>query len=694
VLLVFRLWQLQVVEGAQFERAAEVNRRRTLPTSPVRGHIYDRDGGILAENVASFSVLAMVDALPAEGSSRAHMLDLLCTLLECSGTLDVNPELLTPDEKSRLNSWLSDHMGMPLLEAETTLEEPMHPLSVTLHLDEQEAAWLRREVSETVGLTYTNVLEEVLRNNPVPSYLPVTLMENIPRDTALVLEEHHLDLPGLFVQAEPLRRYPTGALTSHIVGYIGRVSPQELAEFNPDPRSGEPVRYLSNDRIGKIGVESAYEDLLRGQLGIREIEVDAAGHLVGAPVEVQAPTPGYDIVLTLDTDLQEKATEILRNYIREAESTRPPYCRPVYSGVAVVIDPRNGHILAMVSLPAYDNNAFVQGMSSDEFSNLLGNPQHPLLNRAIGGEFPPGSTFKPFIAGAVLEEEVVTPETLIHARGILSIPNRYDETLPPTIFPCWLRSGHGKINVVEAIQHSCNVFFFTVTGGTPENEFEDGLGIDRLVRYAHAYGFGRSTELGLPGEEEGLIPTPLWKNETLDEPWVQGDLYNMAIGQGNILVTPLQLVNAIAATANGGTLYQPQLLLRVLDRQGEVLHEPEPRVLGMIPVSSENLALVREGMRRVVTHGRDDYARNHSNVAIAGKTGSAEFGPFLVEDTRQTHAWFVAFAPYEDPQIAVAVMVEGGGRGSQIGMPAVTDIIDYYLNRPPTLGEESHGGND
>jgi penicillin-binding protein 2 len=236
--------------------------------------------------------------------------------------------------------------------------------------------------------------------------------------------------------------------------------------------------------------------------------------------------------------------------------------------------------------------------------------------------------------------------------------------------------------VVTALQVSCNVFFFTVAGGTPDAQFEDGLGIDRLAKYAHAYGYGEPTNLGFPGEVDGLIPDPDWKEQVLGEVWVQGDLYNMAIGQGNILATPLQALGAISAVANGGTRYRPQLLLHAVDSQGQIVQEFTPIVEQKLPVDSAYLAVIRQGLRKSCAEGPNYYTRNNELVPIAGKTGSAEFGPFLRPGDRQTHSWFVAFAPYDDPQLAVVVMVEGGGNASTVSVPIATDIINYYFSRP------------
>jgi penicillin-binding protein 2 len=685
VLLGSRLWYLQIVEGARFRQEAEGNRRRTILTSPLRGRIFDRQGNVLADNIPSFSLLAMVNDLPEDEAARAHMLDQLCTALTCTGSLYVAPTEVSPEVRQEVYPWLISRVGWTWADLAQRVEAGQL-FSATLQLDDTAANWLRGEISRTAGLTYTNALEQSLLKNAGPLYLPVPVADNIPRDRALAIEEHRLDFPGIFLQTEPLRLYPLGAKTAHVVGYIGRISPEELVASNPDPLSGKPVHYLAADHIGKVGAEAAYEDILRGQLGAEEIQVDAGGHPVGAPISQQQAVPGYDIVLTLDTDLQTHASEILRQGIIDANKKQRSYYRPIYSGVAVAMDPRNGQILAMVSLPSYDNNAFVQGMTVEEYTTLIENPQHPLLNRAIGGEYPVGSTFKLVVAGAGLQEGVITPQTLIWDHGAILVPNRYDAKLPPQVFPCWNRAGHGRINVITALQVSCNVFFFTVAGGTPEAKFADGVGIDRLARYANAYGYGEPTHLGFPGEVDGLIPTPEWKQEVLGEVWVQGDLYNMAIGQGNILATPLQALGAVATVANGGTRYRPQLLLRVVDSQGQVVQGFSPIVEQKLPVDPEYLAIIREGLRKSCAEGPNYYTRDHEIIPIAGKTGSAEYGPFLRPGDRQTHSWFVAFAPYDDPQLAIVVMVEGGGNASTVAVPIATDIINYYFSRPAPGG--------
>ncbi len=690
--LGFRLWYLQIVEGAQYHQAAEGNRTRQLPTAPQRGRIYDRNGVALADNIPSFSILAIEEDLPEDQVERGTIFDRLCTLVDCSAVLQVNPPEVSSNTWTRVYPWLAQHSDVPY-EKEEGVAELGGPFTVTLKLNDADAGWLRRQIADDAGLTYTNDLEQALLENKLPPYEPVLLQGNVPRDSALALEEHHLEFPGIMIQADPLRSYPTGALTAHLIGYIGQISPEELAQWSPTSKSGQSPKYLASDLIGKTGAELAFENLLRGQMGLREIQVDATGHMAGVPIQVVDSKPGYDVVLTLDADLQQKVTEVLQHYIDVAEETRLSYYQPIYSGVAIAMDPRDGQILAMVSLPSYDNNLFSGGISTADFRRLIEDPHHPLIDRTIGATFPPGSTFKMIVAGAALQEGTITPDTKIYDPGYFVVPNRYNASLPGLVLPCWNRAGHGWLNVVGAIQNSCDVFFYTVAGGTPQQQYEDSLGVEAIDEYAKAYGYSQPTGLGFPNELAGFLPTPEWKKETLGENWTQGDVFNMGIGQGYILATPLQVLDAGVAVANGGTRYRPQLLLRATDSQGQVVQELQPEVEEVLPVDPAYLALIRQGMRQSVTLGYNSYARS-ACVGIAGKTGSAEYGPYVAPgNIRQAHAWFVSFAPYEDPQLAVVVMIEGGIEGSRVSTPAATDIIKYYFcERPAKAGAGDAAG--
>jgi penicillin-binding protein 2 len=354
------------------------------------------------------------------------------------------------------------------------------------------------------------------------------------------------------------------------------------------------------------------------------------------------------------------------------------------SGVAIAMDPMTGEILGMVSLPSYDNNVFARGISADEYKILESNPWRPLMNHAISGQYTPGSTFKIIPAVAVLEEGVVTPRTTVNCEGILLLPNKYFPDKPELAQPfyCWIYkygTGHGPTNIIAGIALSCDIYFYQVSGG-----FEDfeGLGLERLTKYARLFGLGERTGIELPGEGErpGLVPSERWKRTNYGESWSTGDTYNIAIGQGFILVTPLQLLNATAAVANGGILYRPRIVHKVISSSGEVIKHFEPEVIRKIPVSEESLEVVKDGMEAAVIWGTAKRAYLE-DVTVAAKTGSAEFpGPRDEEGNLPTHAWITAFAPVDEPEIALVVFVYGGKSGAKTAAPIAAEILRYYFD--------------
>jgi penicillin-binding protein 2 len=383
-------------------------------------------------------------------------------------------------------------------------------------------------------------------------------------------------------------------------------------------------------------------------------------------------------VLTLDVDLQRAAESALREGMRHVDST---------SGVVIAMDPQTGATMAMVSLPSYDNNLFARGISAEDYGQLSDDPEHPLVNHAISGQYPPGSTFKIVPAAAGLEESVIDRETRLKCEGELLLPNKYfpDDPEQAQVFRCWYKWGHGALNIIDGIAHSCDIYFYQVGGG-----FEDfsGLGMEELGEYARAFGFGEPTGIALPGESGGLVPDDHWKRVNYGEHWVTGDTYNAVIGQGYVLVTPMQLLNATVAIANGGTLYRPQILYQIIDTEGTTVQGFAPDVIRKVPVSAQNLELVREGMRAAVTRGTA-HRVNLAEIAVAGKTGTAEYpGPRDEEGNLPTHAWFTAFAPYEEPEIALIVFVSGGHEGAKIAVPIAAKILRVYFGLPQPVGED------
>lgn len=621
--LAFQTWQLQIVQGGQYVEQADRNRFRLKSIDAARGVIYDRDGRLLAGNVPSFAVSIVPADLPEEDEDRvfeylSSLLDIPMSSYDAgtSPTDSVDRKLLAEDED---------------YEPEPQLKERV----------------------------------EAGRDAP---FIPVRIKSNVPRDVAFTIEEQRLDLPGVIVEIEPLREYISGTLFAHIIGYVGHIPEQDLQSYLD---LGD-ADYDPNDVVGLTGVELSYEDELRGHKGQRHVEVDVTGRemqTIGAQVE---PVPGYNLVLSLDADLQAAVTEILEKGIRDADSE---------SGVVVAMNPQTGEILAMVSLPSYDANLFIGGISQEDYTQLSEDPRHPLVNHAISGQYPPGSTFKIVPAAAGLEEGIVTRNSVLFCPGTVWIPHRFAPDNPELAQPfnCWLKTGHHSISMVEAIAQSCDIYFAELAGGY--GEFE-GLGQAALHEYSLYFGLGAPTGIDLPGESAGLVPDETWKRLTYGETWVTGDTFNAAIGQGFILTTPLQILNATAAIANGGDLYRPQVVREIRDADGTIVRPFTPDLVRKVPVSPENIAIVRQGMRAAVTHGTA-WAANLGGVAVAGKTGTAEFpGTRDWEGSLPTHAWFTAFAPFDDPEIALVVFVEGGGEGSLVAVPMAAEILAHYFDLP------------
>jgi penicillin-binding protein 2 len=519
-------------------------------------------------------------------------------------------------------------------------------------------------------------------------YRPILLKQDVSQEIAFVIEQEHLDLPGVLVEIGSYRHYLTGATTAHLLGYMGPIP------AGAEDRYSSEQGYDPGDSIGLSGLEYSYEDQLRGRKGQRTVEVDVAGREVQTLGLANPPELGQSLRLALDLDLQAFVEQELEaGMLAAAELVQEEGVPEITarSAVAIVMQVQSGQILAMVSLPTFDNNLFARGITSKEFVRLNTDPGHPLLNHAIAGQYPPGSTFKLVPASAALEEEVVTQWTTItcpERSGILLLPNKYYPDNPTLAQPfyCWTHKygyGHGRVQFIEAVAQSCDIYFYMVGGGMLD-QFE-GLGLERLRTYAQAFGYGAPTGIDLPAEAPGLVPGEKWKRINYGERWTTGDTYNMAIGQGSVLATPLQVVQATAAVANGGTIYRPQIVHQLLDEMGDVVQTIEPEVVGTLPVSPENLALVRQGMRAAVTGGTAEWMPIGAGLEVAAKTGTAEFcekyPECLDEDgtIATTHAWFTAFAPYQEPEIAVVVFIYGGGEGSIAAMPITAEILNYYF---------------
>ncbi|HHE45830.1 MAG TPA: penicillin-binding protein 2, partial [Candidatus Moranbacteria bacterium] len=460
---------------------------------------------------------------------------------------------------------------------------------------------------------------------------------------ALVIMAKAQELPGVFIEKTAIRFYDNGAIFSSIIGYDGKITKKELDQNS---------EYSLTDYIGKTGLEKSYEKELRGINGKKQLEVDALGR-VKKDLGAISPIPGDDLILNVDEDLQKKIYDSLQEILQKTKTKM---------AAAVAINPQNGGVLSMVSLPSFDNNLFARGITSQEFNALISNKSLPLLNRCISGEYPPGSTIKPVVAIAALSEGIITPTTIINGLGgRIKIGSYY--------FRDW--RAHAPSDVCSAIAESNDIFFYTIGGCYGKIK---GLGIDKMKKYENLFGLGRPTGVDIPGEASGLIPNKSWKLKTIGEKWYIGDSYHAAIGQGYVTVTPLQLTNYIATIANGGNLYSPRIVNRIKTNSGQE-KIVTPKLVRSQIVNPDIIDVVKKGMRMTVTSGTAQ-ALKTLPVAVAGKTGTAQFGT-----QGKTHSWFTAFAPYNHPTIAITVLVENGGEGNSAALPVVKDVLQWYFTQ-------------
>lgn len=617
-LIAYQLYQLQIVQGEEYRRQAEANRFRLLSEEAPRGVIYDRNGTLLVHPIAANSVAIVPADLPQDPAQLSALYERLSKLLDI------------PVTTKSAASGSSAGMLSP------------------------------RSAGDEKGIA------DIVDENRFNPFGFAVIKRKLDRQTADQLEEMRVDLPGVHVLRTPAREYVPKESMAHFLGYTGGIPPELYPDF-------KARGYDINDRVGLSGLELQFESELRGGKSRRLVEVDASGREVRVLAE-QTAAPGKSLVLTIDRYLQEAAMRALQKGIEKAKAR---------AGTLIAMNPNTGEVLAMVSLPAYDNNQFAMGITPEQYAALLENPDLPLFNRAISGEYPLGSVFKIVPASAALQERVVDRYTGILDSGVIWVPNRFYPNEPRLAQPFygWSRQGLGLMNLVSALAWSSDIYFYEVSGGFTPDSFE-GLGERRLASYALSFGFGVPTGLGLAGESSGLVPTDRWKRINYAQSWVTGDTYNMGIGQGFLLGTPLQLLNATAAVVNGGTLYKPQLVRALIDSESRIVKQFDPEVIRRVPVSAENLALVREGLRAAVTSGTAT-SINFAAVPVAGKTGTAEYpGPRDRLRRLPTHAWFTAFAPYNNPQVALVVFVEGGGEGSKTAVPIAADFLKAFFHLP------------
>ena len=685
--LVFclRLYSLQIVSGASYQEQAAVNRLREIDTPAPRGVMYDRNGEILARNRPSFVIAVIPADLPpddiaTEFNEQRIALERLLAVLEA----DSDPEMAI-----RIAEVMFLHLGRE--DFRNTVESAGITLSfrpINLEVPKQDEEG--REIIEIwipdlaeplrVGGLLALLERAVAIGTQGSSYKPVYVLDLVDREQAFQVAEEAYQLRGVHVLQQPVREYPYGELAGHVLGFLGPI-PKLAAEKYKDRGYEDP-----NESVGLNGLEHTYQDSLRGLPGKRLIEVDILGRESRTVNIVREPEPGLNLNLSLDIRLQE----VMHNALtRQLEETGAPH------GVALAMDPRNGAMLGLVSLPSYDNNIFSEGLGEKyKALEVEDDTRRPLYNYAIGGLYPPGSTFKLVSATAALAEHVITPFTTLVDRGPIYLPNFFFPNDPTQAqeFVSWnhkLNILHGPMTIIKGIGLSNDIFFYYLGGGFPN--FMDGLGSERLAKWMRLHGFGQLTGIDLPGEVRAFVPDEQWKRLERAESWTTGDSYNMAIGQGDVLGTPMQVLVSTAAVANGGYVVKPQFVQQMVDTQDRVQWQYEPVMQERLPIDPGLLAYVQKGMWYAVNGlaGTAYYSRVEG-ITVAGKTGTAEFcdpDPEILDCTDRDHegnlpfhAWYTAYAPYEDPEIVVTVFVYSGGEGSAVAIPVAQEILDAWFN--------------
>ena len=666
VVYVIRLFTLQVIQYDEWLAQADENRTHQINTQAARGIIYDRNGIVLAQNIPSYNVVIVPSDLPDDQG-----------------------------EIQEIFRALADLTGVPV--SRSSLEVPYVPC-VSDH-----------------GIT-----QIVEFGDTTAPYEPVRVACDVEREIALVVEENRENWPGAAVEIEPVRDYPTGSLTASIVGFLGPI-PAVSEEYY------RSIGYVPNrDKVGYAGVELYFQDVLAGRNGIREVEWDVGGQILRDLAAPEPATPGSNIVLTIDTRLQQAVEAILLDEINDWNLYFGK--ESMTSGVVIAIDPGTGEILAMVSYPTYENNRMARVIPAYYYEQLIADRRNPLLNLAVGAELPAGSVFKLVTATGALNEGVVTPEQIIQTPGVIELTERFYANDPgsPREFVDWIYrtrpEGFGALDFVHAVANSSNVYFYKIGGGY-QDEVDPGLGICRLGTYARALGYGElpenyaglptgyaTPEVELPDTTDGLIPDPTWKRINQGESWSTGDTYIVSVGQGYALATPLQVLLSAATIANNGRLMAPTILYQIQDSQGNVIQPFIPNlrwdltVDPVIQVYEDNsirgcqltgetrtvepwvFDQVRQGMRLAILEGTLEREFQNVSIAVAGKTGTAEYCDEFASAQNlcqpgswPSHAWTVAFAPYENPEIAVVAFVYNGTEGSTVAGPIVRRTLEAYF---------------
>lgn len=716
-ILVGRLYQVQILQSASLQSKADANRFRQLTVQPLRGVIYDRNGEILARNRPSFIIAVTPADLPDDDietdiDEEALAIERVLRALNA----DTDPEIALSIGEVMFRRLGRADFARTVEAAGVDLQFRVVRLPVVEKIEKEDGS------EEEVVTQVPTIIPDLSQPLPMPgltaliaravllgaqgsSYAPIPILDLVDEELAFRIAEESFQLPGVEVLQEPVREYPRGEYVSHVLGFLGPIPAQAIERYQ------ERGYTNPNERVGLNGLEYTYQDALRGIPGREVIEVDIMGRknrVVGQSIE---PVPGLNLKLSLDINLQEKMYKVLQAKLEERESPH---------GVAIAMNPQTGSILGLVSLPSFDNNIFSEGLGADylalEALAKADPNRNPLINYAIGGLYPPGSTFKMVTSAAALAENIITPSTVVVDNGPIYLANRYfpNDLSQAQKFVSWnhkLGIYHGRMTVVEALALSNDIFFYWIGGGYP-NALR-GLGNGLMSKWTRLFSYGERTGIDLPGEVYAVVPDDQWKRINYAESWTTGDDYNASIGQGYVLGTPLQVLVETAAVANNGYIVAPRLVYQMVDAEGGLQQDFETTVRRELPISKELLAYVQRGMWEVVNAPYGTARRSAvDGVTVAGKTGTAEFCAWDAEledcadrDSKGNlpfHAWYVAYAPFENPEIAVVVFVYDGGEGSTVAVPVAQEILNFFFNgdpEPPETpdipadGESLAGGN-
>jgi penicillin-binding protein 2 len=751
--LAGKLGIMQLQEGDTYRKQAEENVISEQPMPASRGLILDRKGRRLAQNRRSWEVRVVPAELPDETSAkdeRQRVIDTLISALQIEDVLVINPNALPDGAADTVYSRIAGMLDYEGEETGTAIEdwrnqvdrgEYLVNVTSNFGLTIDAAAGFRASRAELPGVQVMNRLNYLIENTWNPR-LPVTVAKDIPREVALKLEANRMYLPGVVLDDTALvREYSGGEVMSHVIGYVQTID----AAMIDDPRwkgsNGERI-YDINDVIGRSGIELAMEARLRGVRGRQSVERDAVGvQMRVIPDSTQEPVAGENVQLSIDLELQEAVGKALQEQIQRAADAKRSVNEERRSrgerewaipkaGSVVAYDPRNGEIIAMVSYPYYDNQLFVSGISGRKWGEYLDRDAGAaFLNRATSELYPPGSTFKLFLAASALNHQSLTTGQTHVCQGAIRVPNT-DNLNAGNNYACWVAwnngTPHGELDVYGAIEQSCDIFFYNtaVEHIQPQGSFDpifywdfdlnndailsdtkhvfNGLGIEPIHEdMTTKFWFGRRTGIEIE-EIGGLVPDPEWKVETIGESWTVGDTINISIGQGEFTATPLQLAMNTGIIAANGAVRKPHLVMQTVS--DEATPEPvQPEEIGTLGIEQQWIDVVKEGMRRVCHAETGTAFRNgdgsskwkltnpsgEQEILIAGKTGTAEFGFEDDNGARDTHAWFTCFAPLENPEIAVSVVIEAGGEGSTFAVPVADKVLRAYFE---LTGKRPRGG--